>query len=364
LARTFTKLIKTPSRAHGLAAKVALTRRGTAIPTEALGGPLVSEDGVAVMFTAEDDRDEVHRRLAQILFDQPDSHRLIIVPLPNVGGPMPLMAMGHEGPVLTEEYHQIREELLAIPNLRLVIFDPLQSFAGGDVNSDPAAGTMFFAGLARIAAETGATTLVSHHFRKSNHRITSPDEAKAAIRGTTALVDGGRWSYALWDVEQDEASTICKKLGVPCERDAVFRGAVVKSNWPVDKSVRVYVRNLSTGLLVDRSIDLAIRVDRNDDLMQSLVAAVAKAAASGQPFTKSGANGLYDRRSELPGELVKFSKHRISEAVESLLAAGKLVQCMAQGSHIKKWLDVPDGEFALGVGDFQRGSGVPDGGEK
>ena len=348
-----------------LCAKVALTETGSPMPMEALGGPVVPIAGTAVMLTAEDDQDEVHRRTAQLVFERPDPGKLIIVPLPNAGGAMPLVGMGREGPILTEEFHDLREELLEIPNLRLVVIDPLQNFAGGDVNSDPAAGSMFFAGLARIAAETGATTLVSHHFRKGGGKpILTAAEAREAIRGTTALVDGGRWSYALWEVEQDEARKICKKLGVPFDRDLVFRGAVVKSNWPADKSVRVYVRELSNGLLVDRSIDLALKVDGNDTLMKSLVAAVAKAAANGQPFTKSGASGLYDRRSELPGALAEFSKHRIAEAVESLLAAGKLVQCMAQGSHIKKWIDVPGGEFALGVGDFQRGSGVPDGGEK
>ncbi len=344
-----------------LAARVALTETGSPIPMEALGGPVVPIAGVAVMFTAEDDYQEVHRRTAQIVFEQPDPNRLIILPLPNVGGPMPLVAMGREGPILTEEYHDIREELLETPGLRLVIFDPLQSFAGGDVNSDPAAGALFFAGMGRIAAETGATTLVTHHFRKVGSKpILTAGEAREAIRGTTALVDGGRWSYALWEVEQDEARKICKKLGAPFKRDTVFRGAVVKSNWPTDKTVRIYVRNPSTGLLMDRSIDLAMKVDGNENLLKTLIGVVASAASNGQPFTKTGGNGLYERRSELPGELAEFSKHRMTEAVDSLLASGKLVQCVAQGSQIKKWLDVPGGEFALGVGEFQVGSGPPE----
>ncbi|HIJ83048.1 MAG: plasmid and phage replicative helicase / plasmid and phage DNA primase [Magnetococcales bacterium] len=133
-----------------LAVKVALTKAGSPIPLEALGGPLIQEEGVAVMFTAEDDKAEVHRRLSKIAIEQPENNRLIVVPLPNVGGVIPLVAMGREGPSLTKEFHGILKELLAISNLRLVIFDPLQSFAGGDVNSDPAAGAMFFSCLARI----------------------------------------------------------------------------------------------------------------------------------------------------------------------------------------------------------------------
>ncbi len=341
-----------------LAAKVALTETGSLMPLEALGGAVVPIAGAAVMLTAEDDQDEVHRRTAQLVFEQPDPGKLIIVPLPNAGGAMPLVGMGREGPVLTEEFYDLREELLEIPNLRLVVIDPLQNFAGGDVNSDPAAGAMFFSGMGRLAAETGATTLVTHHFRKGNSKpIMTASEAREAIRGTTALVDGGRWSYAIWEVEQEEARKICKKVGQKFKREIVFRGAVVKSNWPTDKTVRVYVRNPVSGLLMDRSIDLAMKVDGNEDLLKTLIGVVANAASNGQPFTKTGGNGLYERRSELPGELAEFSKHRMTEAVDSLLASGKLVQCVAKGSHIKKWLDIPGGEFALGVGEFQVGSG-------
>ncbi len=218
---------------------------------------------------------------------------------------------------------------------------------------------MFFAGMGRLAAETGATVLVTHHFRKgnSNKPIISANQAREAIRGTTALVDGGRWSYAIWDVEEDEAKKICKQVGQKHKREMVYRGAVVKSNWPVDKTVRVYVRNTSSGLLMDRSVDLAMRVNGNDDLLETMTRAVANAAVNGQPYTKTGGNGLFERRSELPGELADFSKHKMAVSVESLLSSGKIVQCMAQGSQIKKWLDVPGGEFALGVGEFQVGSG-------
>ena len=340
-----------------LAAKVALTSRGSVIPMEGLGGPLVTDGGVAVMFTAEDDQDEVHRRLAQILFDQPEPARLIVLPMPNVGGALPLVAMGREGPVLTEEYHHIREELLTINSLRLVVFDPLQNFAGGDVNSDPAAGTLFFSGLARIAAETGATTLATHHFRKGGVKpvITAAD-AKEAIRGTTALVNGGRWSYALWEVEQEESRKICKKLGVPFERDSVFRGAVVKSNWPVDKSVRIYVRNPATGLLTERTFELAVGGQEYVDLLSVLETASANAASNGQPFTKTGGNGLHERRSELPDELADISRNKLVQMADALLESGRLVLCMAGDSKLKKWLDIPGGEFALGVGQFQLGS--------
>ena len=225
--------------------------------------------------------------------------------------------------------------------------------------------TMFFAGLGRLAAETGATVLVTHHFRKVGSKpILTVAEAREAIRGTTALVDGGRWSYALWEVEKNEAEKICKKVGQKPKRDSVFRGAVVKSNWPTDKTVRIYVRNPHSGLLVDQSMNLHAANEEQPNLLDDLASQVTQAAANGQPFTKTGGNGLYDRRAELPGELSSLSKHRMGEIVDQLLDSGKLVQCVAQGSKLKKWLDVPTGEFALGVGQFQVGSGPDNGGSK
>jgi hypothetical protein len=341
-----------------LAAKVALTGSGSLMPLEALGGILVQTEGTAVMLTAEDDQDEVHRRTAHLILDKPDPEKLIIIPLPNAGGAIPFVRMGRDGPELTEEYDDLRESLLEIQNLRLVVIDPLQSFAGGDMNKDPAAGSLFFSGMGRIAAETGATVLATHHFRKGNSKpILTANDAREAIRGTTALVDGGRWSYALWEEEKEEAKKICKKLHRSFKRDSVYRGAVVKSNWPADKTVRIYVREPSTGLLIDHSTELFMADSNQPNLTNDLLSQIAKAASNGQPFTKTGTNGLYERRSELTGNLLHLSKHRFNEIVDKLLESGRLVQCVAHGSKLKKWLDIPAGNFAHGVGQFQVGSG-------
>nr|CRH06060.1 Putative TOPRIM domain protein [Candidatus Magnetococcus massalia] len=341
-----------------LAAKVALSEYGNPIPLEALGGPIVSATGTAVMLTAEDDQAEVHRRLFEVLPGRPDPTRLIIVPMPNAGGTLPLISMSREGPVLSEEYHDIREELLEIPNLRLVVIDPLQNFAGGDVNSDPAAGALFFSGLGRIAAETGATVLATHHFKKNSGKaIGSAAEAREAIRGTTALVDSGRWSYAIWEVEDSEAKKVCKQIGQRFQRESVYRGAVVKSNWPTDKTLRIYTRNPNSGLLADRTMDLERLGSKQPELMDLLITAIGKAASGGQPYTKTGGNGLYDRRSELPDKLSSIGRDKLVHMTDLLLQLGKIVLCVAGDSKLKKYLDVPDGEFAVGVGQFQVGAG-------
>ena len=342
-----------------LAAKVAMVKTESSMPIEALGGALVPMTGTAVMLTSEDDEAEVHRRIARLVNHMPDPTKLIIVPLPSAGGTWPLIATSPVGLVLTDEYFRLREALLDIPDLRLVVIDPLQNFAGGDVNKDPAAAALFFSGMGRIAAETGATTLLTHHFRKGGTTVTkNAQEARDSIRGTSALVDGGRWAYALWEVAEEEAKKFCKQLGLSYERDSVFRGAVVKSNWPVDKTERTYVRNSSTGLLIDKTIEHQIVESERTEILDELVSQIAQAAINGQPFTRTSANGLYERRSELSGELARLSKHRLSQIADILLASGRVVLCTASGSQLKKWLDIPGGVFSLGTGQFRTGSGL------
>ena len=43
-------------------------------------------------------------------------------------------------------------------------------------------------------------------------RIVDADDAREAIRGTTALVDGARLVYALWKLDKDTAKPICDQL--------------------------------------------------------------------------------------------------------------------------------------------------------
>jgi hypothetical protein len=45
--------------------------------------------------------------------------------------------------------------------------------------------------------------------------------------------------------------------------------------------------------------------------------------------------------------------------VDELLQGGQLVQAVAEGSKVAKWLDVPTGPLAQGDGDFEEGHLTP-----
>ncbi len=91
------------------------------------------------------------------------------------------------------------------------------------------------------------------------------------------------------------------------------------------------------------------------DLVPDLKAAIARAAAEGKPYTKTGGNGVYERRHELPEAFHAIGKHRLAEWVGTLLDREELVMAMVDGTKLVKWLDVPDGPVASGEAAFVTG---------
>ena len=80
------------------------------------------------------------------------------------------------------------------------------------------------------------------------------------------------------------------------------------------------------------------------------------AAASGRPFTKIGESGLFKQRTLLPDELSGMSRGKLEALADTALERGAIVAAIATGSTIPKWLDVPGGTFALGLGEFRKGA--------
>ncbi len=290
----------------------------------ALGGA-VRAFGAAVVLTAEDDEAEVHRRLDRL---DPERHRLerperlIVVPLPNAGGPIPLVIAGKDGLEATEHFARVRDQIARIADLKLVVLDPLSSFMHADINADPAAGSFATGLLASLATETGAAVIVAHHMRKpqGNRPIASVEQARDAVRGTSAIVDGVRLVYALWPAPEEHRDYVFKALDEPVARNVVFQGAVVKANGPADRTIRTYLR-APTGLLVDVTARLRAHRRPEQDLMDALVEAIARAAENGHPFTHTGAPGLFRQRHRLPVVFHNIGRNRIEALTQDLLNA-------------------------------------------
>ena len=325
--------------------------------TNAFGG-LVKEFGNVVIFTAEDDEAEMHRRVERLdPFEERQNYPydLKIVSLPNVGGVFAVMNESGGEFGTTEEFEKIYEQILQISNLKLIVFDPLASFVHADVNADPAAGAALTGLLARMATETGACVRVCHHMTKikDDAVVKTPEQARNLIRGTTALVDGVRSSFAMWQVDTARGKKTCERLGMPYQRNSCFDGAVVKSNGPASRNVRHFVRDPLTGLLNDRTDEIAA-MNTGTALEMKLTAMydwIIECENNGVALTHmSGNNGVHKRSedADAPEVLRGVSKHTLERYVRDLQQEGRIdkFQLTATGGRI--WLGSVEGPMSRG----------------
>jgi hypothetical protein len=321
-------------------------------------GGLVQSYGAAVLITAEDGHGSVHRRLRALdpdgLLQARRQHPFYVVPLPDAGGPFPIVAEERGKAVATPQFEALRLQLQAIPDLALVVLDPLQCFVHADVNADPQAAALTMAMLNMLAAVTGATVLTTHHVRKEKEAPKSAQEARHLIRGSSALVDQSRVAIVLWTPDEPEVRKVCKAMEAPYAPNAVVHGAVVKSNDGASREWWTLLRG-PTGTLHDITYALRSRRAPTAELVEALVEAVASAAKAGRPYTKTGVNGLFERRSELGDTFADIAKHQMGKLADDLLQAGTIVAALASGTTVK-WLDVPTGDFARGEGAFAAGA--------
>ena len=194
-------------------------------------GKDVKEHGNAVIFCAEDDLMEIHRRLDLL---DPKGRRfnssfdVYVFPVPEQKEPMILMREEGVTPIAQE----LVEELQAIPNLKLVCFDPLQAFTTGNVSSSNEAGQLWGSYCANISARLGCTTLTIHHLNKGALTNDSDDAMshRQEIRGASSILDSCRWGIALWLASAEDCERICEEMRVKYDRMAVVKAALVKSN--------------------------------------------------------------------------------------------------------------------------------------
>ena len=325
--------------------------------TNTFGG-LVKEFGNVVIFTAEDDESEMHRRVERLdPFEERRGypHDLKIVSLPNVGGVFAIMNESNGEFSTTAEFEKIYEQILQMSNLKLIVFDPLASFVHADVNADPAAGAALTGLLARMATETGASVLVCHHMTKikDDAVVKTPEQARNLIRGTTALVDGVRSSFAMWQVDTARGKKTCERLGLPYQRNSCFDGAVVKSNGPASRNVRHFVRDPMTGLLNDRTEEIK-SLNSGTVLEMKLDAMfdwIIHCEREGVALTHmSGNNGVHKRSedADAPEILQGIGKQTLEGYVRTLQQDGRIDKFQLTATGGRVWLGGIDGPMSRG----------------
>ena len=159
----------------------------------------VGETGGVLIFFAEDDDDEIHRRVYRIknhltmaghgkALATLDEHLFIFS---TIGTDTLLTKKGMTGEVsATVAVERIAALAAQIPDLRLIVIDPASRFRGGEENSNEDA-TRFVEVLETLAQQTGATVMLAHHANKNSSNTGEVNQG--ASRGASALTDGLRW---------------------------------------------------------------------------------------------------------------------------------------------------------------------------
>ncbi len=257
---------------------------------QAFGGK-VARNGKVVFFGAEDSAASMHRRIANIsdqtLRDRAAAN-LFVVPMPDAGGPQPFIeqVMGQYN--VTPVYSSLRDQLLAMGDVALIVIDPLQAFAAADINTDPAAAQFWWSLMSEMCVSVGANVLVSHHMRKDgSFSISKSMQAREAIRGTTALVDGARWVYGLWNMPEADEIVIAQKMGFEAGQGVSVCGGIVKVNDQADMSTATFIRS-EGGLLENKTDEVATILEASAKLdkvqTQAIFTQIERRWTSEQPF--------------------------------------------------------------------------------
>ena len=257
---------------------------------QAFGGKVV-RNGKVVFFGAEDSAASMHRRIANIsdqtLRDRAAAN-LFVVPMPDAGGPQPFIEQVMGQYSITPVYSSLRDQLLEMGDVALIVIDPLQAFAAADINTDPAAAQFWWSLMSEMCVAVGANVLVSHHMRKDgSFSISKSMQAREAIRGTTALVDGARWVYGLWNMPEADEIVVAQKMGFEAGQGVSVCGGIVKVNDQADMSTATFIRS-DGGLLENKTDEVATILEASAKLdkvqTQAIFQQIERRWTNEQPF--------------------------------------------------------------------------------
>jgi len=316
-------------------------------------GMPVMRKGAVVILTTEDDKDELHIRLADM--DADGSRRreagddLIILPSINSGGAFALV----EKDPKTQESRPSRKwlEFFAllrqIPNLQLVVIDTLNSVLHGEENSATVINE-FIRVASQVGGELGAALIVIHHIKKQGDEpIRNAEQMASQVRGSSALLGAFRGAIGVWHASDYDRRM--KGMGLVPKRKHLWKAAIIKANNPEMLDTERTLLRTEIGTLID-----VTDKDKFNDVnflerQAWLVAAVTLAARAGHPYSIEGKNaksGLYRRRGELPSILRSIGPGEFAHLVDDMLLQKVLAAAAAKGGKEKKWLDLPNGPIA------------------
>lgn len=324
-----------------LAVKMATRKPGEELTW--LGEPL-SDDalgGRAIVLTAEDDENDIWRRLHGLFpcGRYRSNDRVIILPMIAAGGAFPFVVTGqNRKPIPSNELLGLLEAMQRIPDVRLVIVDPIAPFMHDDENAAHIVNAFYQAVTPAVCKRMGAALLFTHHIRKTEE-IESVDDMKGAARGSGAIINNVRQAVGVW--RAPHYAKALRLLGEPVKRNKLFRAAVLKSNAPdTFDEIKTLVRR-EHGAIEDVTFQVKKVFEGQDEEARAwLVFAVKKAAEANRPFSRTDKNGLFERRHDLPPTLANLPREKLRALADDCLARALI------SKHSRGYLDVPGGNYS------------------
>ena len=167
--------------------------------------------GKALILTAEEDKDDIHRRIHAIQQQQgyTEKQRERIIEHLGVasvrGLDWRMLAHDEFGDLQeTNRVDYLIEQIKPLHDMKLVVIDPLVFFNGGSENDNEEMARLMLA-LDRIAATCKCAVVVVHHVSKGGQVTSLQDATQSVVRGASALVDNARASMLLTRLPRRDA---------------------------------------------------------------------------------------------------------------------------------------------------------------
>lgn len=304
--------------------------------------------GHVIIMTGEDDLEELDIRWKSL---DPDGamraragDRLIAIPLDSLGGAFPLVGYHPHtrAPVASEKWARLYAAMKGLDTdtsfVSAVIVDTLNSTMHGDENSASVVGE-YIAAVAPITADLRAAFIVSHHVRKpGNEPVKDATDMKAAIRGSTAIMNGMRVVIGFW--HNHEWKRKMKQLGYMPTENRLYSAAVVKANVPAFTGTKHLLRD-EQGVLRDVSFAVAAAKGADIERKAWLAFSIGWYADQQLYFTATGTDSPYRHREKLAPCLRDVGRDPMAEMVNDLIGSARLIQRTVQNHGSKPhWLDL------------------------
>jgi hypothetical protein len=293
----------------------------------------VGEKGRVLGLFAEEDDEELHRRLRAVLrglaADAGGTGDLELdlrenLLLKSLSGEDSLMTSADANGSVTRT--NFSERLCALikqlGEFKLIIIDPVSRFRGGNENFAEDA-TRFVEAAEFIARETGATVLLLHHANKASS--SAEDQHQGASRGSSALTDGVRWQMNLSALTDKQAKVLTLENDV---RHEYLSAKVTKNNYGPSGDT-VFLHRETHGVLAFHDHQGTQRTGELDR-MRLLVETVKQCSDRGQAYSKSTfAKAFGDASGEF-----KMGINALDRLITKAIAEGYVQQSSDQRRHL------------------------------